>query len=98
MLFAKLLKVIKRTPAHSEYENEKEALLLRAYGKDTDILVDREREATIHAQLARIGLAAPLLARFQNGLLYRFIPGPICTAEDFINEAIWRAVAARLGE
>jgi ethanolamine kinase len=71
---------------------------LRAYGNDSDILIDRDMEATTHTLLAERGLAAPLLARFKNGLLYKFMPGRVCTPQDLIKEPVWRAVAAQLGE
>lgn len=71
---------------------------MRAYGKDTDILIDRDREATSHLVCAKNGLAPPLLARFKNGLLYRFIPGDVCTPQDLVNEQVWRPVARRLGQ
>lgn len=48
--------------------------------------------------LAKRGLATPLLARFENGLLYQFLPGHVCAAHDLVKEPVWRAVAARLGE
>jgi ethanolamine kinase len=71
---------------------------MRAYGNNTEILIDRDREAKSHALLAERGLAPPLLARFENGLLYRFIQGRVCTPQDLISEPVWRAVARRLGE
>lgn len=73
-------------------------MLLRAYGRDSDILIDREMEVTTHVLLAERGLASQLLARFQNGLLYQFLPGRACTADDIIQDPIWQAIAARLGE
>ena len=48
--------------------------------------------------LASHNLAPPLLARFQNGMIYRYIPGRVCTPADLREEAVWRGVAARLGE
>lgn len=70
---------------------------MRAYGNNTDILIDRDREAISHLTCTKYGLAPPLLARFKNGLLYRYIPGDVCTPQDLINEHIWRPVARRLG-
>lgn len=93
-----LLKITKMIPGRSQFENEKEAILLRAYGNGSEILVDRDMEATTHALLAQRGLAAPLLGRFKNGLLYKFIPGRTCTAQDIVKEPVWRAVAERLGQ
>ena len=94
----KLLKITKQSPGRSDFQNDKEAVLLRAYGRDSEVLVDRDTEATTHALLAERALASPLLARFTNGLLYRFLPGHVCTPQDLLKEPVWRAVAIRLGE
>ncbi|MCJ1317132.1 hypothetical protein MMC15_002454 [Xylographa vitiligo] len=93
-----LLKAIKRRPGYSEEEIDNEAVLLRAYGKGTEVLIDRERESASHFLLASHNLAPPLLARFQNGLMYRFIRGRVCQSQDLTKEAIWKGVARRLGE
>ena len=92
------MKLSKERPHHPISGSDEEAILLRAYGNGSDILVDRDMEAHTHTLLTRQGLAAPLLARFQNGLLYRFTPGRVCTAQDLGRESTWRAVAAKLGE
>lgn len=55
-------------------------------------------ETISHSLLSQLNLAPPLLARFQNGLLYRFIRGRVCTPEDLRREDVWRGVARRLGE
>ena len=75
-----------------------ESVLMRAYGNNTDILIDRDREATSHLTCAKFRLAPPLLARFKNGLLYRYIPGDVCTPQDLIKEQVWRPVARELGQ
>lgn len=94
----KLLKLTKQSPGRPDFQNDKEAVLLRAYGKDSEVLSNRDTEATTHALLAERELAPPLLARFNNGLLYRFLPGRLCTPQDLLKESVWRAVAIRLGE
>lgn len=55
-------------------------------------------ETASHALLASRGLAPPLLARFQNGLLYRFIRGCPATHTDLVKAPLWRGVARRLGQ
>lgn len=55
-------------------------------------------ETKSHALLASYGLAPRLLARFQNGLLYRFIRGRPATHEDLVKPSIWRGVARRLAQ
>jgi ethanolamine kinase len=89
---------VKKIPGKSNEQIDDEAILLRAYGNNTDILIDRDREAQSHALLAERGLAPPLLARFNNGLLYNFIQGRVCTPQDLVKEDVWRGVARRLAE
>lgn len=55
-------------------------------------------ETRSHALLASRGLAPPLLARFKNGLLYRFIRGRPCGHQDLVSPPIWRGVARRLAQ
>ena len=123
----KLLKCVHNPPPGlspkeaKNFENEN-SVLLRAYGNDTSILIDRERvsltphtpppspttrtlkkvvfagECSSHLLLSRHGLAPPLLARFANGLLYRFVVGRVCSVDDLAVPATWSAVARRLGE
>ena len=79
-------------------EIDTDAILLRAYGNNTDILIDRDQEAQSHALLAHLGLAPQLLARFDNGLLYKYIIGQVCTPPDLIRKEVWQATARRLAE
>ena len=93
-----LSKATKKWPGRTESQNDDNALLMRAYGKGTDVLIDREREMKAHNMLASMGLAPPLLARFNNGLMYRFVQGHVCTPEDLRRPEVYRAVAKRLGQ
>ncbi|KAG0155261.1 hypothetical protein PDIDSM_835 [Penicillium digitatum] len=93
-----LLKIINLRPGLTEEQIDNEAVLMRAYGNGTEILIDRERETKSHALLASRGLAPPLLARFKNGLLYRFIRGRPCGHLDLVSPPIWRGVARRLAQ
>lgn len=93
-----LMKATKRRPGKTNFEVEKDAILIRAYGKDTEVLIDRERELRAHNLLANLGLAPPLLARFNNGLMYSYIAGDVCTPEDLRKPEVYRQVAKRLGQ
>ncbi|KAJ6180595.1 hypothetical protein N7519_011056 [Penicillium mononematosum] len=93
-----LLKIINLKPGLTEEQIDNEAVLMRAYGNGTEVLIDRERETKSHALLASRGLAPPLLARFKNGLLYRFIRGKPCGHQDLVSPPIWRGVARRLAQ
>lgn len=93
-----LLKAINVRPGLSEEEIDAEAVLLRAYGKGTDLIIDRERETQNHELLMKFGLAPDLLARFNNGMLYRYIKGDVTSPADLRKEEIFHAVARRLAE
>ncbi|EPS36202.1 hypothetical protein H072_10362 [Dactylellina haptotyla CBS 200.50] len=78
--------------------DEMESVLLRAYGKGTNVLIDRGRECQNHFYLAQHTLAPPLLARFNNGLIYRFVPGRVTSPQDLSTPKVYTAVAKRLGQ
>lgn len=93
-----LLKAINKRPGLTDEQIDSEAVLLRAYGKGTDLIIDRERETQNHELLMQYGLAPALLARFHNGMLYKFIRGGVTSPADLRKEDIWRAVARRLAQ
>ncbi|PVI08584.1 kinase-like protein [Periconia macrospinosa] len=93
-----LMKAVNKRPGLSKADIDRDAILLRAYGKGTDVLIDRKKETSSHCLLARHHLAPSLLARFDNGLLYEFIPGDVCQPADLRRPEIWRGVAQRLGQ
>ena len=93
-----LLKAVNKREGLSKEEVDKEAILLRAYGNGTDVIIDRHRETQNHELLMKNGLAPELLARFENGMMYRFIRGSVSQPEDLRKPTIYRAVARRLAE
>jgi ethanolamine kinase len=93
-----LLKAVNKRDGLSQEEADKEAILLRAYGHGTDVIIDRRRETLNHELLMRHGLAPELLARFNNGIMYRFIRGSVSHPEDLRKPAIYKAVAQRLAQ
>lgn len=93
-----LLKVVNKRPGLSAEDIDNDAVLLRAYGQGTDLIIDRARETQNHELLMQHNLAPELLARFHNGMLYRFIRGVVTSPADLRRQDIWRAVARRLAE
>jgi ethanolamine kinase len=93
-----LSKATKRWPGRTESQNDEDAVLMRSYGKGTDVLIDREREMKAHNLLASMNLAPPLLARFCNGLMYKFVQGDVCTPEDLRRPEVYRQTAKLLGQ
>lgn len=93
-----LLKAVNRRAGVSQDAIDQETILLRAYGHGTDLIIDRQREAQNHELLMRHGLAPVLLARFENGILYRFIQGEVTRPEDLRRRDISMAIARRLAQ
>ncbi|KAK2589753.1 hypothetical protein QQS21_012565 [Conoideocrella luteorostrata] len=93
-----LLKAVNRRPGLGKPEIDRDAVLLRAYGNGTDVLIDREREAANHELLMKHNLAPQLLARFGNGMLYRFITGAVAQPKDLADPLILKAIARRLAQ
>lgn len=93
-----LLKAVNKKAGLSKDDVDKEAILLRAYGHGTDLIIDRNRETQNHELLSKYGLAPELLARFENGMMYRFIQGTVTQPEDLRKPAIYKAVARRLAQ
>lgn len=93
-----LSKATKKVPGNTESQNDDNAILMRAYGKGTDVLIDREREMKAHSLLASMNLAPPLLARFNNGLMYKFVQGDVCTPEDLRRPEVYKQTAKLLGQ
>lgn len=93
-----LLKVVNQKPGLSNADLDRDAILLRAYGKGTAILIDREREAANHELLMKYDLAPALLSRFENGMLYRYISGTPATHADLRETSTLLAVARRLAQ
>lgn len=93
-----LLKAVHKQPGLSKDEIDREAILLRAYGHGTDLIIDRKRETQNHELLMQHGLAPELLARFENGMMYRFVRGSVTHPEDLRKSEIYLAVARRLAQ
>jgi ethanolamine kinase len=93
-----LTKATIECPGNTPSEVDRNAILIRAYGKGTDVLIDRQRELNSHTLLASRGLAPALLAKFKNGLMYKYVEGDVCSPEDLRKAEVYRQVAKRLGE
>ena len=52
-----------------------QGLIVRVYGKNSDLIIDREREIRTMVRLHRFDMASAVLLTFNNGFLYTFVPG-----------------------
>lgn len=50
-------------------------VLIRIYGANTDLIIDRDTEKNNIIFLSEHGLCPPLYAEFNNGVAYGFSPG-----------------------
>ena len=61
------------------YEADKgfggDVVLIRIYGANTELIIDRDTEKNNILYLSEHGLCPPLYAVFQNGVAYGFSPG-----------------------
>ena len=77
-----------------DQDNVHPDMLIRIYGKNTEVLIDRERELRNHALLHTIGLAPAVLGRFNNGYAYDFCPGTPC-GPDLVADSVVAPIVAR---
>jgi len=83
----KLYKVeasLPRDPLELKGSNEgdsKMTLLMRVYGKGTELIIDREAEVITMDSMNDNGMAAPLYGRFLNGIIYGYTPGKPLTPD-----------------
>lgn len=73
-----------------------EVLLVRIYGNNTDLLIDRNAEKVNIAFLHKHGLAPELYATFRNGLVYEFVPGCTLNINSVNERKIWNLVAINM--
>lgn len=75
-----------------------DVILIRIYGKKTEVLIDRQKEITNFQSLHKYGFAPKLLATFNNGLAYEYTEGTPLSKSDVYDEVIWRKIARRMAE
>ncbi|KAK9236837.1 kinase-like domain-containing protein [Lipomyces kononenkoae] len=73
-------------------------VLVRAYGRGTGSIIDRNREFCTHVHLHSFGLAPPLHARFKNGLVYGFIAGRSVEYHELSNPMLTKGISQLLAQ
>ena len=79
----------------SKNDNNKynDMVLVRGYGYNSELLIDRQAEIKNMKLLYENGCGAKLYASFKNGLAYEFVPGTTVTQEMVISPKIFPLVA-----
>ncbi|CAF0820114.1 unnamed protein product [Adineta ricciae] len=75
-----------------------DTLVIKIYGFKTEEFIDRYHEKTILSTLVNHGLAQPVLLQFTNGIIYKFIPGSVCTENYIRNIRIAPLIARHLAK
>lgn len=82
------------------YRNDKrEMILIRVYGENTDLFIDRKLEFRNMRTMYKAGLSAPIYCTFSNGLSYGFTPGKVldeCMVRDGTISALIAENLARM--
>uniref|UniRef100_A0A8B9PP37 ethanolamine kinase n=1 Tax=Apteryx owenii TaxID=8824 RepID=A0A8B9PP37_APTOW len=77
-------------------EDMADAVLVRVYGRKTELFVDRETELKNFQVLQAHGCAPDLYCAFQNGLCYEFVPGIALGPDHVRDPCIFRLVAQEM--
>ncbi|NWI93865.1 EKI2 kinase, partial [Pitta sordida] len=77
-------------------EGMADAVLVRVYGRKTELFVDRETELRNFQVLRAHGCAPSLYCAFQNGLCYQFVPGIALGPQHVRDPHIFRLVAQEM--
>lgn len=78
--------------------NLKTTILVRVYGENTEVFIDRKQELLNMVHLGDMGLCPPLYGSFVNGFVYGYAEGKPFTVDDFRNPIKSRIIARKVGE
>ncbi len=62
-------------------------VLVRVYGRNTELIIDRDAEIRNMELFHSAGCGPALLATFANGIAYEFVPGELPTVRDIRDTA-----------
>ncbi|CEG64849.1 hypothetical protein RMATCC62417_01757 [Rhizopus microsporus] len=74
------------------------SVLVRAYGKGSELIIDRNQEVINIITLCSQSMCPPLYARFKNGLVYGFIKGRVSTVEELAQNKSAKWIATKLAK
>ncbi|KAI9016359.1 kinase-like domain-containing protein [Phycomyces nitens] len=74
------------------------SVLVRAYGKGSEKIIDRKQEIVNIVTLSTQKMCPPLYGRFRNGLVYGYIKGRVASVEDLGRPKTAKWIAQRLAK
>nr|XP_046250657.1 ethanolamine kinase 1-like isoform X1 [Scatophagus argus] len=72
-------------------------VLVRLYGRMTELYVDRDREVEMFQVFHAHGCGPQIYCSFQNGICYEFVRGTVLDDELLRQPSIYRLIAAEMG-
>jgi thiamine kinase-like enzyme len=75
-----------------------EALVIKIFGSRTEEFIDRDAELDILCILSKHEFAQSILLQFTNGVIYKFVPGKICTRDDIRDMNIASRIARQIAK
>ncbi|CAF0957644.1 unnamed protein product [Adineta steineri] len=78
--------------------DQSDALVIKIFGLHTEVFIDRNVELNAISILSKYELAQPILLQFNNGIIYKFIPGKICSRDDIRDINIASFIALQMAQ
>lgn len=75
-----------------------DVIVVRIYGPNTELIVNRDREIQCQQLFHGVGCAAALFCRFNNGFAYRYTPGRVLDLELAYDAKVIRAMTRELAK
>ncbi|CAG8548033.1 11888_t:CDS:2, partial [Dentiscutata heterogama] len=72
------------------------SILIRTYGKKSEIIIDRKRETSNIIHLSKLGLVRQVYCRFNNGIVYGYTSGRALSVPDMSNQHICLLIAEHM--
>ncbi|KJH44282.1 Choline/ethanolamine kinase [Dictyocaulus viviparus] len=80
----------------SAFVDSSDKLIFRVFGRNTEHFIDREKELEAMEKLYKNHLAAPLYARFINGIVCGYLPGSTISIDDLKNPHIQKKICSTI--
>nr|XP_057930821.1 ethanolamine kinase 2-like isoform X3 [Doryrhamphus excisus] len=77
--------------------DQSDTVLVRLYGKQTELFVDRQREVEMFQVFHAHGCGPEIYCSFQNGICYQFVEGTVLEDTLLYQPSIYRLIAAEMG-
>jgi ethanolamine kinase len=90
--------ITNRLYAFADSTKEGKNILVRIYGDNTELFIDRDADNQIFSQLSALNFGVHLLGTFVNGRVEEFLPCTTCRIEDFSDHLTSRLIAHQLSK